>query len=150
MRFIFILSLLFILLGFSHLFADEESKVSEPVAAVETEADETEASDTVYVQTEPPEPIVEERPPAPAPKAVWVDGYWNWSGSGYVWVKGRWISKPRGHWNSGHWIKTKRGWVRHKGHWSTKPVKHHPKKKWVPGHWKKTRQGRVWIKGHWK
>ena len=150
MRYIFILSLLLILCGFSQLLADENSQASETVASVETEADETESVDTVYVQTEPPEPIVEKRPPAPGPKAVWVDGYWSWSGSGYFWVKGRWITKPKGHWNSGHWNKTKHGCVWQKGPGSTKPVKHHPKKKGVPGHWKKTRHGRVWIKGHWK
>ncbi|HKA90055.1 MAG TPA: hypothetical protein VKE22_20485 [Haliangiales bacterium] len=48
----------------------------------------------VYVQTMPPDPIYEEVPSAPAYDYVWIDGYWNWSGSEWLWYRGRW-ERPR-------------------------------------------------------
>ena len=42
-----------------------------------------------------PPPVVQEPVPAvsamPYPDARWVPGYWNWSGTEWVWVKGRWV-----------------------------------------------------------
>jgi hypothetical protein len=72
---------------------------------------------TVYVPEAPPPPKAEMKPPAPGPKAVWLDGYWKWSHGRYVWAPGHWIKKPRGEWVSGHWVKRPRGWVWVTGYW---------------------------------
>lgn len=72
---------------------------------------------TVYVPEAPPPPKAEMKPPAPGPKAVWVEGHWKWSHGRYLWVPGHWVKKPRGKWVSGHWEKRPRGWVWVKGHW---------------------------------
>ncbi len=50
---------------------------------------------------------------------VWVNGYWGWGGSDWVWVPGRWVHRPREnlawndsryyvsdgrrYWRSGYW-----------------------------------------------
>jgi hypothetical protein len=75
-----------------------------------------------YVTTpvEAPALKVENRPPAPGPAYVWVEGYWAWNGHSYVWKKGKWVKrKPDYVWKKGHWKSTPRGW------------------KWVPGKWVK-------------
>jgi len=41
-----------------------------------------------------PEPLTEVVPPAPASNAVWVPGYWDFNGTGYVWTSGRWEIPP--------------------------------------------------------
>ena len=38
----------------------------------------------------PPPPMRYEVVPAPRPGYVWAPGYWNWSGSQYVWIGGNW------------------------------------------------------------
>ncbi len=50
----------------------------------------------VTVQAPPPQlkAAVEVRPPAPRPSAVWVAGYWSWSGATWVWMGGHW-ENPR-------------------------------------------------------
>lgn len=72
---------------------------------------------TVYVTDPPPAPKDEIQPPAPGPKAVWVEGCWKWSGGHHVWVPGYWVKHPHGTWVGGHWDKKPRGWVYVKGHW---------------------------------
>ncbi len=72
---------------------------------------------TVYVPEPPPAPKEEIKPPRPGPKAVWIEGYWKWSGDHYIWVPGHWVKKAKGHWVPGHWVKRPRGWVWVKGHW---------------------------------
>jgi hypothetical protein len=56
---------------------------------------------------------------APAPGYVWVGGYQRWSGSGYVWVAGRWVRPPRAGviWVSPRWVASGGGWVFYKGYW---------------------------------
>ena len=58
-----------------------------------------------YVSVPPPPARVEVFGVAPGPGFVWVDGYWNWSGSRYVWAPGRWQRPPRGRgrWEQGRW-----------------------------------------------
>jgi hypothetical protein len=58
-----------------------------------------------YVTVAPPPPRVEVFGVAPGPGVVWVNGYWNWGGSRYVWVPGRWQRPPRGRgrWEPGRW-----------------------------------------------
>jgi hypothetical protein len=50
----------------------------------------------VVVSGPPPEPVREERPAAPGPKAVWVSGYWHWTGTQYAWIPGHWDAAPPG------------------------------------------------------
>lgn len=47
---------------------------------------------TVTVTTAPPpvRPAVAQRPPKPGDDAVWVSGYYQWSGTAWVWVDGHW------------------------------------------------------------
>ena len=74
---------------------------------------------TVYVTDEPPAPREEVKPPAPGPRAAWVDGNWKWSHGHYVWAPGHWERNAKGTWVAGHWDKRPHGHV------------------WVPGHWRK-------------
>jgi hypothetical protein len=38
----------------------------------------------------PPPPLAEERPSAPTTAAVWIPGYWSWTGSQWGWIAGFW------------------------------------------------------------
>jgi len=68
----------------------------------------------------PPPPQQEAIPPPPGAAMVWQPGYWSWSRHGWVWVSGRYVSRPytRANWVPGHWTQRHGGWV------------------WVPGHWR--------------
>jgi hypothetical protein len=76
----------------------------------------------VIATAPPPRPLAERRPPRPFPRAVWINGYWDWDGSSYVWVSGRWSAR-RGDaaWVPGKWERVREGrdrrWVRRPGHW---------------------------------
>ena len=48
----------------------------------------------VVVSGPPPAPVEEVRPQEPHPGAVWVAGYWHWSGVQYTWIPGHW-DEPR-------------------------------------------------------
>jgi hypothetical protein len=48
------------------------------------------ASSGVAVAGPPPEPMREARPAPPNPQAVWVAGYWHWTGMQYTWIPGHW------------------------------------------------------------
>jgi hypothetical protein len=50
----------------------------------------------VAVTGPPPPPMREERPPPPDAQAVWVAGYWHWSGLQYTWIPGHWENAPPG------------------------------------------------------
>ncbi len=50
-----------------------------------------------YVVAGPPPSAVQEHPPAPpSADAVWVGGYWHWTGSQYTWIIGHWETPPPG------------------------------------------------------
>ena len=76
--------------------------------------------DVVYVQQRPPHGIVEVRGVVPGPGYVWVPGYYQWRGSTYVWISGRYTLVERGY------------------------------RSWVPGEWRHTRRGWYWVDGHWR
>ncbi|MBM4356523.1 MAG: hypothetical protein FJ096_00275 [Deltaproteobacteria bacterium] len=50
----------------------------------------------VAVPYPPPVARVEQLPPRPSARAVWLDGSWEWTGSGYEWQRGRWAEPPPG------------------------------------------------------
>jgi hypothetical protein len=54
------------------------------------------ASSGVAVAGPPPEPVHESRPPQPNAQAVWVAGYWHWTGMQYTWIPGHWEQAPPG------------------------------------------------------
>jgi hypothetical protein len=67
-------------------------------------------SDIVAEQTttapQPPPPLQAEMPPpAPVRVAVWVPGFWQWSGSSWIWVAGSWQLRPdaRAEWRPAAW-----------------------------------------------
>ncbi|HJZ87397.1 MAG TPA: hypothetical protein VKN99_19620 [Polyangia bacterium] len=73
----------------------------------------------VEVELAPPPQQVEAVPAPPYGGAVWIEGYWHWSGVRYIWIGGhyerprpgwiwvphRWARAPRGHWryHAGYW-----------------------------------------------
>ncbi|MCD6499330.1 MAG: hypothetical protein J7M25_13640, partial [Deltaproteobacteria bacterium] len=79
----------------------------------------------VEVPERPPQSIAESVPEAPYPGAVWVPGFWNWTGARWGWVSGRyeqprygayWVAPRYRHWQGrwvyrpGHWSRRRRGW----------------------------------------
>lgn len=70
-----------------------------------------------YVQTQPSD-VVYERPAAPYPDAVWIEGNWVWNGGNYVHRPGHWVHARRGRtWVAGQWYHGPRGYAWHRGHW---------------------------------
>jgi hypothetical protein len=53
-------------------------------------------SSGVAVSGPPPEPMQEARPPFGRPNAVWIPGYWHWTGLQYAWIPGHWEEAPIG------------------------------------------------------
>lgn len=50
-----------------------------------------------YVESMPPEPLYEQMTDSPGDGAVWIDGYWHWSGYEWVWVSGKWERAQTGY-----------------------------------------------------
>lgn len=48
----------------------------------------------VVVNSAPPPPPREPAPVRPSAQAVWVPGYWHWTGLEYTWIRGRWTQPP--------------------------------------------------------
>ncbi len=72
-----------------------------------------------FITQAPPPPRRVAISPAPVAGAIWIDGYWNWTGARFVWVDGFWDrNPPRGNvWERSRWMHTKRGWYRKPGRW---------------------------------
>ncbi len=77
-------------------------------------------SHVVYIETGPPEPVVEVVTLSPGAGYVWVPGHHRWDGRHYVWIAGRWQLAPRGRrlWVAGRWESSARGWYWVDGHWN--------------------------------
>jgi hypothetical protein len=97
-------------------------------AAIGHRADQREAARTTQdvgytVQSIPPAPVsqpYETPPPQPSSNSVWVAGHYDYTGSGYQWVPGRWEIPPAGArtWMQGSWQPAANGgYVYVRGHW---------------------------------
>ena len=74
--------------------------------------------DETVVETEPPPAQQELVSDAPSSGYVWVNGYWRWSGTGWVWAPGQWLPPRQGYtWLPGYWGRRGRVWVYRPGHW---------------------------------
>jgi hypothetical protein len=73
----------------------------------------------VYAPVAPPTPYYEVQPAIPYPGAVWVGGYWNWSGNRHVWQPGHYERpRPGYRWAPHHWERSQRGgWALQGGGW---------------------------------
>ena len=72
----------------------------------------------VYVPDAPPAPQAEVVGVAPYPGAVWIGGYWGWSGGRHVWSPGRWEHPRPGYtWEPHRWERRDRGYVMVRGGW---------------------------------
>jgi hypothetical protein len=83
-------------------------------------ADTTEVK-IIYLDKAPPPPKMS---PAPSPARVgyvWSPGYWNWSGTAYVWTDGSWVAvvEPAKTWIAPVWTQEGNKWYFTAGHWST-------------------------------
>ena len=74
----------------------------------------------IVVDTPPPAPYAEVVPVMPYPGAVWINGYWGWSGGRHYWVPG-YYERPRPgyryephRWENqgGRWHLRIGGWIR--------------------------------------
>jgi hypothetical protein len=74
------------------------------------------------VASSPPRPLLVESPgAAPSREAVWIAGFWSWTGQRYAWVAGSWSAPYPGRtWIEGYWKREGRSW------------------NWVPGRWRRS------------
>jgi hypothetical protein len=54
------------------------------------------SSNGTAVSGPPPQPMQELRIPSPDTGAVWIAGYWHWTGMQYTWIPGHWENAPPG------------------------------------------------------
>lgn len=130
---------------------------------------------TLQIPPKPP-PRAEQPPPAEAPGAVWVPGYWTWSPANgrWEWTYGYWgapaqtpplrqenpgaAPTPGCTWASGYWtwVSTPGKWEWHPGHWNAPPPKQEnpgtpqvPEQPWIAGYWVEVSGHFEWVPGHW-
>jgi hypothetical protein len=78
------------------------------------------ASAQIYIKVRPPEPPRHDRPIAPSPHHVWIDGEYVYHRDHYDYVDGYWtLPKPHQVWVPGHWQNRRDGF-----------------QAWIPGHWR--------------
>ena len=72
----------------------------------------------VVTDVAPPAPYVEVVPAIPFPGALWIGGYWGWSGGRHNWVPGRWERPRPGYtWSPHRWEQRGGRWQLHPGGW---------------------------------
>src|SRR5579871_1343005 len=73
----------------------------------------------IIVTGPPPAPLVEERPPPTHPLAVWIAGYWHWTGIQYAWIPGHWEATPPAGatWRAPRYVKTEGVYTYEPGTW---------------------------------
>jgi len=69
-------------------------------------------------QAPPPIPDYQQ-PPAPGDGDIWTPGYWAWTGDGYEWVNGAWVTAPYtgALWTPGYWGDGDDGYYWNAGYW---------------------------------
>jgi hypothetical protein len=87
---------------------------------VSSPASATEGAFTV--RTPPPLPITQPQeniPARPSPAAIWIAGYYNYTGTSYAWKPGRWEIPPAGMvaWVPPSWQPSGNDYVYVPGHW---------------------------------
>lgn len=76
----------------------------------------------VVVSGPPPAPVPENPPPAPNAQAVWVAGYWHWTGMQYAWIPGHWDAPPAGAvWSAPTYVQRDGRYVYESGQWKPGP-----------------------------
>jgi hypothetical protein len=66
-----------------------------------------------------PAPYYEPVPVAPYPGAVWITGYWGWSGGRHTWVGGHYEhGRPGYAWQPHQWVRHDGRWQLQEGHWA--------------------------------
>ena len=72
----------------------------------------------------PPRIRRERRYARPSRDAVWVAGFWDWQGDGWVWIPGRWAVPEvrRARWIGPRYVREYGGWRYVPGHWSNQRV----------------------------
>jgi hypothetical protein len=76
----------------------------------------------VVVSGPPPAPVREERPAPPNPQAVWVPGYWHWTGMQYAWIPGHYDAAPAGAvWAAPQYTSKDGKFFYESGRWSAPP-----------------------------
>jgi hypothetical protein len=74
----------------------------------------------VAVNGPPPAPLAETRPPPPGPAAVWVAGYWHWTGMQYTWIPGHWDGEhPGATWTAPRYVSADGAYYYEGGAWTT-------------------------------
>jgi hypothetical protein len=73
----------------------------------------------VEANVAPPAVYTEVVPVMPYAGAVWISGYWGWSGRQHHWVPGNWAQpRPGFRWQPHYWQRNRRGgWVLYGGQW---------------------------------
>ena len=75
--------------------------VSSGGCVVETGTSAAGASPGVAVSGPPPAPMREAPPPPVQPPALWIPGYWHWTGMQYTWIPGHWENeRPGARWRA--------------------------------------------------
>lgn len=73
----------------------------------------------ISIAVPPPAPYAEVIPAPPFVGAIWINGYWGWSGGRHQWVPGRYErARPGYRWEPHRWTQSPRGdWHLHGGGW---------------------------------
>ncbi len=73
----------------------------------------------VSVGSPPPAPRLEaQRPPQPSGDAVWIEGYWHWTGMQYAWIPGHWeAGRPGARWAAPRYTQQEGGYYYEPGAW---------------------------------
>jgi hypothetical protein len=77
----------------------------------------------IIVAGPPPAPLVEERPLTTQPRAVWIAGYWHWTGIQYAWIPGHFeVAPPSGAtWRAPRYVKAEGAYIYEPGAWGLTP-----------------------------
>jgi hypothetical protein len=72
----------------------------------------------VVVNGPPPPPIQEVRSAPPSEAAIWLDGYWHWTGAQYTWIPGHWENAPPGQsWYGPRYVNSDGSYFYEQGGW---------------------------------